>query len=160
MSTSPSQPVAPSLHPVRPGEAPPSAEQAKERAGKRRLLIVGAVFVLALGGYFGFRILGAGEETTDDATVEAEIVPVSVRASGQVLAVRVSDNARVKQGDVLVEIDPTEAKARAEQAEGELQAAEAQAAAADAQMEIASAGARGGLATSRAQVNTSRAQVG
>ena len=157
MSTS--QP--PALHPVRPGDAPPalSPEKVRERAGKRRLLVVGAVFVLALGGYFGYRVLGAGEETTDDATVEAEIVPVFARVAGQVLAVRVEDNARVKRGDVLVEIDPAEAKARAEQAEGELQAAEAQAAAADAQMEIASAGARGGLATSRAQVGSAEAQV-
>lgn len=159
MSTS--QPNPPTLHPVRPGEAPPAAspEKARERAGKRRLLMVGAVFALALGGYFGYRILGSGEETTDDATVEAEIVPVSTRAAGQVLAVRVTDNARVKQGDVLVEIDPAEAKARAEQAEGALQAAQAQAAAADAQMEIATAGAKGGLATSRAQVGSAEAQV-
>jgi len=159
MSTS--QPTPPALHTVRPGEgsAALSPEKARERAGKRRLLAVGAGFVLALGGYFGYRVLGAGEETTDDATVEAEIVPVSARVAGQVLSVRVEDNARVKRGDVLVEIDPTEAKARAEQAEGELQAAEAQAAAADAQEQISAAGARGGLATSRAQVGSAEAQV-
>lgn len=148
------------IAPVRNETAPVATDKQKEATGKRRLLVIGLVFVVSLGGYFGYQALTANEETTDDATIEADVIPVSLRVGGQVLSVKVSDNARVKKGDVLVEIDPAEAKAREQQAEGELLAAQAQAAAADAQLQIGEAGARGGLSTAQAQVSTSRAAVG
>ncbi len=152
--------VVPAPQDGAPQAAAEPREAQRERSGKRKVAAVVGLFALAVGGYFTARAFGAGEETTDDAAVDAEIVPVSARVAGQVLTVKVADNTRVKKGEVLVELDPAEARARVQQAEGELAAAEAQAAAADAQLEIATAGARGGLSAAKAQVTTTRAQVG
>jgi membrane fusion protein (multidrug efflux system) len=76
-----------------------------------------------------------------------------------VLHVNVADNARVKKGDVLLEIDPREYAVRLKQAEADLVSARAQAQASDAQVDVADASARGGRFTARAVVSTSTAAV-
>jgi membrane fusion protein (multidrug efflux system) len=140
-------------------ETNPAEVVAKEKKGNRRLLILGIVAVAVVAIITGYRLLTAGEESTDDATIEGDVVPVAARVGGRVAAVRVVDNARVKKGDVLIEIEDSELVARVKQAEGELAAARAQADVADAQMKVSDAGARGGLSSARAQVSTSRAQA-
>ena len=60
----------------------------------------------------GAWVLGRGKESTDDAQVEGRIVSVSPRVSGQVSRVAVIDNQAVKQGDLLVEIDPKDLDAK------------------------------------------------
>jgi membrane fusion protein (multidrug efflux system) len=46
--------------------------------------------------------------TTDDAYVRADITPLSTRVEGTVARVFVKDNASVKAGDVILELDPTD----------------------------------------------------
>ena len=53
-------------------------------------------------------------ETTDDSFSEAHIIPVSPKIAGRVIAVHVNENQEVKQGDVLVELDPTDLQLRRE----------------------------------------------
>lgn len=132
-----------------------------ERAatGKKRVFIILGVGAALIAGYLGYRALTGHQQTTDDAQVEADVVALAPRVGGQILAVKVADNSRVKKGDVIVELDAADLRARTKQAEGELAAAKAQAAAADAQASVAEAGARGGLSTAKAQVSTSIAQV-
>ncbi|MBX7101710.1 MAG: HlyD family secretion protein [Myxococcaceae bacterium] len=148
-----------------PAVAPPAAElssaaaNARAAGGRRRVMIIGVVGLLVVGGYGALRVLTANRQTTDDAQVEADVVPLAPRVGGQVLRVLVHDNAVVKKGDVLVELDPADLQARLKQAEGELAAAKAQASAADAQVQVSEAGARGGLSSARAQVSTTVAQV-
>jgi membrane fusion protein (multidrug efflux system) len=141
-------------------DAHESAAGHRQARGIRRLLVVGVLFVLAIAGFLVQQALTAGEEETDDAMVEADVVPVSVRVSGQVLQLRVHENAHVNKGDVIAQLDPAELASRVKQAEGELAAAQAQAMAADAEQRVAEASARGGLSSARAQVATARAQVG
>lgn len=135
-------------------------DKQKEQAGRRRLVVLGGVFALVAAVFGGYRVLTRHDVSTDDAAVDAEVVPVSAQVGGQIARVMVADNARVKQGDPLVVLDTVEIEARVRQAEGELAAAKAQADAADAQETVAEAAARGGLSTARAQVTTTRAQVG
>ncbi|WP_395833106.1 HlyD family secretion protein [Cystobacter fuscus] len=90
--------------------------------------------MLVLAVYGAVRTLGAPVEETDNAAVDARVIPLSFRVGGQIAAVRVADNARVKKGDVLIELDSAEAQARLLQAEGELAAAEAQAAQSEARL--------------------------
>ncbi len=141
------------------GRSEEAAAEAKAKSGRRRLVVLAVVAALTLGGYFGFRALTANRQTTDDAQVEADVVPLAMRVSGQVLAVRVKTNDRVKKGDVLLALDPADLQARVEQAEGELAAAKAQLAAAEATAQVAESGARGALSSARAQVTTTLAQV-
>jgi membrane fusion protein (multidrug efflux system) len=137
-----------------------AAASQKQARGIRRLLVVAVLFVLALAGFFVHQALTAGNEDTDDAMVEADVVPISVRVSGQVVRLLVHENAHVNKGDVIAELDRAELASRVKQAEGELAAAQAQAMAADADQRVAEASARGGLSSARAQVATARAQVG
>src|SRR5690349_16684148 len=137
------------------GPAREQAAAARSATGRRRVLIILGAGVVAIAGYLAIRALGSHRETTDDAQIEADVVPIAPRVGGQVAAVRVADNAAVKKGDVLVEIDAADLKAKVKQAEGELAAARAQAASADAQARVTEAGARGGLSTAQAQVSTS-----
>ena len=140
-------------------EAKHATEAARASGGRRRVAIILGVGVVAIAAYLGIRALGANRQTTDDAQIEADVVPLAPRVGGQVAVVRVADNAHVKKGDILVEIDQADLKAKLKQSEGELAAAKAQAAAAEAQATVTESGARGGLSSAKAQVSTSKAQV-
>ena len=137
-----------------------AAEAANSAKGRKRLIRLLGGFIAVVVVVFGLRWLGASDVSTDDATVDGDVVALSVMVGGQVESVTVSDNARVKKGDVILQIDPVELNARLAAAEAELAAAVAQADAADAQEQVAEAAARGGLSTAKAQVSTTRASVG
>jgi membrane fusion protein (multidrug efflux system) len=86
-------------------------------------------------------------------------VPLSTRVMGQVKRVAAQDNAHVKKGDLILELDDADYAARVQQAEAEVDTAAAQAAAADAQAQVTAAGARGGFTSAQAGVSGSSAQV-
>jgi membrane fusion protein (multidrug efflux system) len=137
-------PPDPKLHtvtaePERAPGPPPAAPPA--RTGKRRrvLAVVGAVVVLALGGFGARAFLTRGDESTDDAFVEADVVAVAPRVGGTITEVLVEENSPVKKGQPIVRIDDADYQARARQAEAELATARAQAAVADAQVRAARA---------------------
>ncbi len=72
----------------------------------------GGVLLLIAGGWL---LLRAPTESTDDAFVEADVVPISARISGHVARVLVEDNQPVKTGDALAEIDPSDFQTRVDQ---------------------------------------------
>jgi membrane fusion protein (multidrug efflux system) len=135
---------------LKPELAPPAPKR-----GKKPFLILGgvvAVFAAATGIYL---LATANQEGTDDAQVEADVVPIAARVNGQIAKRLVEDNQRVKKGDVLIQIDDADFAARGKQAEAELDTARAQAAAADAQVQVVEASAKGGLQTARASFSGS-----
>lgn len=160
MEPSPENPARP-LHSPPGGAAPAPATQATPRIaaprrnGRRPFLILGAVVAAGLVGVGIYLLATANLEATDDAQIEADVVPVAARVAGQVLERVVQDDQPVRKGDVLFRIDDADFSARAEQAEAELATAAAQAAAADAQVHVVEAGARGGLTSARASVSGS-----
>jgi membrane fusion protein, multidrug efflux system len=140
-------------------EEPAAAPAPARDKGRRGFLVLGAVVgsvVVSIGGY---KLATRGQQTTDAAQVEADVVPLSTRVSGPVSRVLVADNAFVHKGDVLVEIDPRDFATKVKQAEAELESAQAQAQAADAQATVAEAGAKGGFSSARAMVSTTSAAV-
>lgn len=68
------------------------------------------ILVLLIGGYFGFKKIyfSLTHETTDNAQIETNIVPVLPRISGYVQTLHVKDYDSVKQGQLLVELDDAE----------------------------------------------------
>src|ERR1700751_120283 len=62
---------------------------------------------------------------TRDGQVRANIVGIAPRVSGPIIRVAVRDNQEVKQGDLLIEIDPEDFQARVHIAAGEVQNGEA-----------------------------------
>ncbi len=98
---------------------------------RRRVIVAGAVVLvalLALGARYW--LFARAHESTDNAFVEARVVQISPKIAGYVEAVPVTDNQRVKTGDVLVQLDARDYTAMVEQARAQLRAAEVAATAA------------------------------
>jgi membrane fusion protein, multidrug efflux system len=130
------------------------------KAGPGRGYVIVGIVALAVGlGIGGYMLLTQGKETTDDAQVSADIVPIGTRVAGQVVNVDIKENQLVKKGDPIAEIDDADYSAREKQAAAELATAEAQAQAADAQVQVIEATSRGGLASARAMVTGSSVGV-
>jgi membrane fusion protein, multidrug efflux system len=139
--------------------ATPKSAVSSRPARSRPYLIFAVVVAVALVAYAGFRWLTAGVESTDDAQVACDMVPVSARVSGAVIDAPIADHQAVKKGDLLVQIDPADYEIKVQQADAELQAARAQADAADAQMRVVEASSKGGLSTARAALSGTTASV-
>jgi membrane fusion protein, multidrug efflux system len=100
-------------------EAPPAQNR---RQGRKRLLgvIVGIVALALVALGISLWLQSRTSEGTDDAQVEGHIIPVLSRTSGYVRAVYVSENQRVRAGDVLVQLDDRDLIASLRQAEANL----------------------------------------
>ena len=104
-------------------DAPPAAPP-RRRHRRVVLLAVGIVAALALLTYGVRYVLYArAHESTDNAFIDGHIVAVSPKVSSYVARVYVDDNSHVNAGDLLVELDPRDFKARLEQARANLRAA-------------------------------------
>ena len=79
------------------------------------------LFAARWDSWVGARI----DQTTDDAYVKGDITPLSAKIEGYVSKVAVSDYQQVKAGDLLVEIEDDDYRARAAQAEADLAGAQA-----------------------------------
>ena len=104
---------APGLTPTQPnftGTAPamPAGKDAPRRVS-RRTVALGAVLALAVGvagwsGY-GWWTIGRFSVATDDAYVQAYNTTLAAKVSGYVANVAVTDNTRVRAGDVIATLD-------------------------------------------------------
>ncbi|MBS0374342.1 MAG: efflux RND transporter periplasmic adaptor subunit [Proteobacteria bacterium] len=94
--------------------APPSPR-------RRAFLIFATVLVVAaiVWGVYWFLEL-RHYESTDDAYVAGDVLQVTSAVNGTILAVHADDTQSVKRGDVLVEIDPSDARIAVASAEAEL----------------------------------------
>jgi len=134
--------------------------QLKRRGRARRAyLLLGGLAVAVLAVYFIHGYITRNQVSTDDAQVEADVVPIAARVAGPIAHMKVEDNQAVKVGDVIAEIEPADYDARVAAAKAELTAALAQAEAADAQIDIVSSTSAGGLSSAQAQVQGSAASV-
>jgi membrane fusion protein (multidrug efflux system) len=118
--------------------APPAAAP---RAPRRRkpILIVAMVALLAAGAFGARAYLTRGDQTTDDAFVEADVVALSSRVGGPIAEVLVREDAEVQAGQPILRIDTSDYEVRLREAQAGLETARAQAAAADAQIGAARA---------------------
>lgn len=84
-----------------------TAPDSKRGGGKKTRGFIILLAIVIVGGWFGLRmfITSKTQIETDNAFIEARIVPVSAKVSGTVARVLVDDNQFVKQGDLLLEID-------------------------------------------------------
>jgi membrane fusion protein, multidrug efflux system len=149
------------------GEMPslpsPKLSKEREKATKRRSLVrwivLGAVIVLAVVGFFVWRYMNS-YEATDDAQVDGHINNISARISGYVLKVNVDDNQYVEQGAVLVQIDPRDYQVALERAKAELADAEATAQAMNLNVPVETIGTTTQVSTSEAGLVAAQAGVG
>ena len=100
-----------------------------ETAGKRRpwrtLLMLSVPLLLALvGGYMWFT--SGRYVSTDNAYVQRDMVSVAPEVSGKVSEVFVTENQRVRRGDLLFRIDPEPFRIALANANAQIRAAEVQ----------------------------------
>ena len=131
-----------------PSQVAPEAPAGRSR---RPIVLLIAAIILLVGGYFGWQRyqFALHNEETDDAQVEGDVYPILPRVSGPVQEVRVRDNQQVKQGDVLLTVDPADYQQRVNAAEAALAAAQANVTA-----------ARAAVGTAQANVSTAQATIG
>ena len=107
---------SPSPPPANPGAQPqPALPSPPQKANGNGTLqspkfLWAAGIGLAVLFYFGigYVVSSYTSETTDDAFITGHIVSIAPRISGQVAAVHVLDNEFVTNGELLVELDPSD----------------------------------------------------
>lgn len=98
-----------------------------ETKKKSPLRIIILAIVLIVGGIFSYTKIkyALSHETTDNAQVATQLVPVLPRVPGYVKTIAVNDYDSVKTGQLLVELDDAELQAQMLQMQADLQSAEA-----------------------------------
>lgn len=131
-------------------------ESAEPRKRSKVFLII-LILMVVLGGWFGITkyIYAQHHEDTDDAQIEADMIPIIPRVSGYVKEIRVKDNQQVHKGDTLIVIDDRDLKINLQQAEAALATAKSNVDASRANTKAA----RNGITTSREGVATIDAQI-
>jgi membrane fusion protein, multidrug efflux system len=133
-------------------------EKTPVRPKKRsKVFLIILILMLLLGGSFGFSKYthSLHHEETDDAQIEADILPVIPRVSGYVKEIRVKDNQLVNAGDTLIVIDDRDLKLKLMEAEAALATAKSNVSASRANAKAA----HSGIASSQAGVSTIDAQI-
>nr|HEX4317750.1 HlyD family secretion protein [Kofleriaceae bacterium] len=125
----------------------------------RAYLVLALLVGAALAAYFLHGYMTRNEVSTDDAQVDADVVPISARVGGVVVKINVSDNTPIKANTVIAEIDPADYDQRVAQATADLEAAKAQQEIADSQVDIVKSTAAGGLSSAKAQLSGTGASV-
>ncbi len=87
----------------------------------RLLALLGAVVIVGLVGYALYWFLYASHfQSTDDAYVGGDVVTITSRENGTVLALHADNTQTVRRGQLLVEMDPITAKVAMQAAEADL----------------------------------------
>ena len=141
------------------GRASSTRPPATSRADRKTRVVVGGIAAVATLVGAAWYVTHRGLESTDDAQVDADMVSVPARTSGQVIKVVFVENQPVKAGDLLAELDPEPGAAKLAQAEAALEAARASADAADADARVAETNARGNKSAAQASVEGARSSV-
>lgn len=90
---------------------------AQDRRKKLFLLLGAAIATVALGAGSYWYFVASNYVSTDNAYVEVSSAQVTPLTTGRVLDVRVHDAQAVNKGDILVVIDPADAKLQLDQAQ-------------------------------------------
>ena len=124
-TTKPPAEVEPAPREPWPEEAGPPTRggraQGYFRAHPRAKWVLLALIIIIIIAAYAVWSYYAARESTDDAQIDAHIVPISARVSGTVEKVNVNDNQYVEAGTVLVQLDPTDYQVALDRARAELQ---------------------------------------
>ena len=83
-------------------------QNSNNRKKKNAMMIVAVIVIIGLiAGYF-YTAYRKTHLSTDDAFLEGNIHVISSRINGTVKEIHVGDNQAVKQGDLLLEVDPAD----------------------------------------------------
>jgi membrane fusion protein (multidrug efflux system) len=99
----------------------PSAAAVPEEKRKRQLLLLAVVCLLAAVAYglYWFFVARFNVDT-DNAYVQGNVVQITAQLGGTVVAIDVNDTDNVQAGQLLVRLDPVDARVALDQAEAQL----------------------------------------
>src|SRR5579859_1024589 len=123
-----------------------------------RMIFAGVVAALVLGGG-GFWLSTRGTESTDDAFTDGRSAAISPKVAGYVRALNISDNTKVKAGQVLLEIDPRDFATARDKAAATLAFDQAQLKNAQVALDIARVKYPADLDSARAAVESAKASL-
>ncbi|MBR1977588.1 HlyD family secretion protein [bacterium] len=95
-------------------------EKEVKKVNKKALVIGGVVLVGILGLFIAHSLKF---QSTDDAYVEAHMIQIAPKVSGQITEVYIKDNQRVKEGDIVAKIDHIDYEVKFAQADAQYQKA-------------------------------------
>jgi membrane fusion protein (multidrug efflux system) len=139
-----------------PNPTPPAHPPAAPAPTSKLPLAIGAVAVVAFIVVAAFFVIPDWySESTDDAYVEAHLTSVTAKVSAYVQTLHVDDNSTVKNGELLVELDPRDYVVAVNIARANLEAAQSRRKEADTRVGIADADA----AQAHAELTVARANA-
>ena len=94
-------------------------EVPRQRRRLRRVLMLAAPVVVLIAALYVY-LTGGRYETTENASLQTGMVAVSASVSGKVIAIEVSENQRVRKGQVLFRINPSGFETSVAEAEAQL----------------------------------------
>ena len=133
----------------------------------KKIFLIPLILLWVGGAVFHYVwVRGQGWESTDNAQVEGDVIPISAEVSGRIEKLGIADNQRVKKGELLVEIDRSDYLLRVQQAEKALASAQQRHKAAQAQLALTERQARAavsekesGVAVNQAGISTATANL-
>ncbi|WBO24547.1 efflux RND transporter periplasmic adaptor subunit [Sphingomonas abietis] len=105
---------------ARPDVPPPPPAPPKNRARRTGFLILGLVLLVAAIVYGVMLLLAPPSEETDDSYVGGNVVAITAREGGTVLALHADNTQAVKAGDPLIDLDPATEQVQLASAEADL----------------------------------------
>jgi membrane fusion protein (multidrug efflux system) len=127
MADAPPPPAASAAPSASAPSAPPPARSHRRHELLVRLAVLAAAgaIVVLFATQWDRWVGNSTRQVTDDAYIRGDVTPLSAHVEGYVRRVAVDDFQRVKAGDLLVEIDDSDYRAKVAQAEAELLGAQA-----------------------------------
>lgn len=138
-------------------QSPAETEIEAPRTRRKGIIIV-AVLIAALIA-LGIWWRSTYSEDTDDAQVDGHLIQISSRIAGHVSKVYVEENQRVKAGQVIAELDPSDFQVAVENAEAALASARAAAVAANVNVPITTVNTASNLHAANADVSGAQAAI-
>ena len=107
--------------PPKAASTPPPAAPSGNPKRRQGLTILAAVVVVAGLGWAAYEYLVASHyEDTDNAYVQGDVIQITPQISGTVLGILANDTDFVKAGQVLVQLDPADARVALDQTQAAL----------------------------------------
>lgn len=140
---------------------PDAVAAAKPPMYKRTAFLAVVAVILIVGAIFGVRywLYARAHESTDDAFIDGDVIRVSPKTGGYVAKIHVKANQEVKEGELLLEIDPRDAQTRLDQAHAALDAGSARLKEAQTGVDLTRANTNANVQLASASVRRARTEV-
>ena len=108
-------------------QAPTTRRRSLRQIARRLGLVVAILGMVIAAAWYGYTwwTVGRFMETTDDAYVGGDVTTIASKVAGFIDTIAVTDNQRVKAGDLLIKLDDRDYRAQLARAEANVAAQEA-----------------------------------